>query len=222
VEKKAVLFDFDGVAIKSMEQHYEAWAQAFRDRNVEIERKIFYLQEGQGLRQISKALGEKYGLSKLDLDEIIADKKKYYKKVNRIIFYDGFVELLQTLKIKNIPMGIVTGGNKLRVLPIVQKYYSEYVSALVTFEDTDRGKPYPDPFLRGASLLRIPPEECIVVENAPLGVKAAKRAGMYVIAVETTLSKDYLDEADKVVENFYILREHLENLFNLNVERKVG
>ena len=123
MKKQAVLFDFDGIAIKSMEQHYEAWAQAFRDRNVEIERKIFYLQEGQGLRQISKALGEKYGLSKLDLDEIIANKKKYYKKDNRIIIYDGFVELLQTLKIKNIPMGIVTGGNKLRVLPIVQKYY---------------------------------------------------------------------------------------------------
>ena len=80
MNREAVLFDFDGIAVKSMEQHFEAWSKAFRNKNIEIDRIVFFLQEGQGLGQISEALGEEYGLTKTQLDEIIDDKKKFYNQ----------------------------------------------------------------------------------------------------------------------------------------------
>ena len=73
------------------------------------------------------------------------------------------------------------------------------------------------PFLKGAELLKVPAGSCIVVENAPKGITAAKSAGMYVTAVKTTLTEKYLSEADEVVEDFIELRPQLEKLLAINV-----
>jgi len=210
------LFDFDGIAVKSMEQHFEAWSKAFRKKNIEIDRIVFFLQEGQGLGQLSKALGDEYGLTQTQLGEIIEDKQKYYKQICRIEIYDGFIDLLEILKQNNIPMGIVTGGNRQRVIPIIRDLYKNYIEAVVSVEDTERGKPYPDPFIKGAQMLRIPAENCIVVENAPKGIQAAKKAGMYVTAVKTTLTEEYLFEADEVVTDFFELRPKIEKLLEID------
>ena len=68
-------------------------------------------------------------------------------------------------------------------------------------DDSVRGKPHPDPYLNAATKLGVLPQECLVIENAPLGIKSAKRAGIYCIAICSTLDKSYLSEADKIVEN---------------------
>jgi len=74
---------------------------------------------------------------------------------------------------------------------------------LVTTRDVQRGKPNPDPYLMGAKILGIPPTECVVIEDAPSGVRAGKAAGARVVALRTTASDDELQEAgaDWIVEN---------------------
>jgi sugar-phosphatase len=70
---------------------------------------------------------------------------------------------------------------------------------LVTIDDVKRGKPAPEPYLLAAERLGVTPERCIVIEDAPAGIKGAHAAGMLVIAVATTHTPEELEEADVVV-----------------------
>ena len=85
--------------------------------------------------------------------------------------------------------------------------FLERFQAIVTGEDTTVGKPSPEPYLRGAEKLGVRPEACIVVENAPIGIESAKRAGAYCIALCTTVSREALRQADEIVDSFEALRE---------------
>lgn len=213
--KKAVLFDFDGVTVKSMEQHFEAWSRAFAEKNIVLKRDEFLIQEGQGISTISTVLGKKYGLQDTEIEEVARKKVAYYNTHKRFETYPGSRELFERLSAHKIPMGVVTGGGKARVAPVIENYFPGIFDCLVTVDDTEKGKPYPDPYLKGAQLLKNEPADCIVVENAPLGIKAAERAGMYVIAVETTLDGRFLESADEIVADFAELRELLDLLLGI-------
>ena len=97
---------------------------------------------------------------------------------------------------------MVTGGHKERVYPFIKKYFDGFFSAIVTSDDVENTKPYPEPYLKGLSMLGLHKDETLVIENAPLGIKSAKSAGIQVIAIETTLGKEYLKEADQIVNSF--------------------
>lgn len=199
---QGVLFDFDGVVVKSMEQHFAAWQKAFAEKNIHIKADDFFILEGQGVHIIAYALGKKHGLSESDVEQIIQRKMNYYNQFMRLEFYDYFREMLNHLHDSGIPMGVVTGGNRSRVEKIINQHFNNDFKALVTVDDIERGKPHPDPFLKGAELMGLPPEQCIVVENAPLGIEGAKKAGMTVIAVTTTLHPGHLSQADYIADDF--------------------
>jgi beta-phosphoglucomutase len=106
-------------------------------------------------------------------------------------------------------MAVVTGGMRDRVNEIINNHFRDYFSATVTSDDVKDTKPFPEPYLKGASSLGLAPKDCIVVENAPMGIKAGKQAGMFVIAITTTLKKEYLEEADLIVESFDEVNNYL-------------
>ena len=209
---KGILFDFDGVVIDSMHQHYDAWSKAFAERNISFTKEAFLQLEGQGLPTIAHMLGEPYGLQEKELLDIIEAKARYYYSFEKIKFYDHFLNLLKILQKKKIPMAVVTGGNKDRVEQVINKHLDGFFKAIVTIDDVTNGKPHPEPFLKGAEKLGLKPQECIVVENAPLGIKAAKAAGCKVIAIKTTLSEKFLSQADIIVEDFVDLEGQLKLL----------
>jgi sugar-phosphatase len=72
-------------------------------------------------------------------------------------------------------------------------------AVLITSDLTERGKPHPDPYLAGAAALGADPADCLVIEDAPAGIRAARAAGMTVWAVPTTHTPDELKEADRVL-----------------------
>jgi beta-phosphoglucomutase-like phosphatase (HAD superfamily) len=72
---------------------------------------------------------------------------------------------------------------------------------ILTSEDIENGKPSPDPYLKAQEALNVSPSECLVVENAPLGIASAKSAGMKVVALTSTVSEDYLRDADWIISN---------------------
>lgn len=213
MKRQAVLFDFDGVAVKSMEQHFEAWQKAFAEQGVQISGADFYVLEGQGIRVISRQLGEHYGLNETQIEEVMDRKVNFYNQFMKLEFYDYFFDLLRNLKAQEIPMGIVTGGLRSRVQGIISTHFNGFFNCLVTVDDVERGKPFPDPFLRAAELLNVAPQKCIVVENAPLGIEGAVAAGMTVIAVTTTLPPDLLKQAHYVVHDFREAERIIESLF---------
>src|SRR5947207_1525706 len=96
------------------------------------------------------------------------------------------------------PWGVVTSGGRELAGQRLAAVGFPAPEILVTGDDVERGKPDPEPYLRAASVLGVPAAQCVVVEDAPAGVLAGKRAGMTVLAVTTTHPADALDQADRV------------------------
>ena len=218
MKKKAVLFDFDGVTVKSMEQHFEAWRDAFAEWGVHITPEEFFTLEGQGIDTIAHYLGKKHGLSEEQVEAVKHRKVSYYNQFMRLEFYDHFHEMVDRLHRNGVPMAVVTGGDRDRVQKIVDEHFDHYFSAVVTIDDVERGKPHPDPFLKAAQMLRVAPEECIVVENAPMGIQGAKAANMTVIAITTTLDPSYLKQADYIASDFYEVEKYLHELLGIQAQ----
>lgn len=212
MEYKAVLFDFDGVVVDSMHQHYQAWSKTFAEHNIRFSKHEFFQLEGQGAHTIAAILGERYGLNKDAAINLVTQKVKFYYQDVSIKFYDHIFELLSLLKEQNIPMCVVTGGYRKRVEEVVNMHFKDTFKHIISIDDVTHGKPHPEPFLKGAAKLGFSGEECIVVENAPLGIQAAKAAGCTVLAVETTLNSADLQQADYVYPNFKTLISKMEAL----------
>ncbi len=209
MDVKGVLFDLDGVLVKSMEQHLEAWQYAFKEWDAEIRPEHFYQLEGRGVKSVVEELVKRFGLDP-SLQPILMEKKiKYYNSIFKPEFYDGLFDLLDFLKEQKIPIAVVTGGDRDRVRKLLDTYFKDYFSGVVSSDDVENTKPYPEPYLKGSEILNLKPEECIVVENAPLGVRAGKQAGMFVIGVTTTVTPDILHEADIIVKDMYELRQNI-------------
>ena len=212
MSKKGILFDFDGVVVKSMEQHFNAWQKAFAEKGVRITPDEFFILEGQGIKRISYLIGRQHGLGEQAIEEVMDRKLNYYNRIMTVEFYDHFSEALDFLKKRKIPLGVVTGGLHSRVDKIVKQYFDGIFNCLVTVEDVKRGKPFPDPFLKGARMLGLAPEVCVVVENAPMGIEGALKAGMTVVAVTTTLKPEQLKAAHFVAADFVEVRKILQRL----------
>lgn len=200
--KKGILFDFDGVLAETMEDFYRAWNVAFEEYGYSIDRQEFFLLEGMRVNEIATIFCKKAGISEDKIEDILAKKESFYSKNHSFRFYPGVENLISNLNKSEIPLGIVTSGMKDRLLKTVRADFLSSFKTIVSNETGGRGKPYPDPYLRGAADLMLNPKECIVVENAPSGIKAAKSAGASCIAICSTLSREYLVGADDVIVSF--------------------
>ncbi|MFA5991395.1 MAG: HAD family phosphatase [Candidatus Doudnabacteria bacterium] len=124
---------------------------------------------------------------------------------NDIKFIDGFVDFFNA-QVKNIYKTAIGTAIKKELMTLVEKklpireFFGKDVYHI--YDVGNISKPNPDIFLYTAKQLGVAPEECVVIEDAPNGIKAAKRAGMKCIALTTTFHKDKLTEADIIVEHF--------------------
>jgi beta-phosphoglucomutase len=193
------MFDLDGVIIKSMEQHLQAWRYAFNSHGIKVKKHDFYMLEGRGVKAVVHDLTERYGLDLKLAPSIMQAKIDYYNRNYKAEFYDGLFELLSYLDENGIRMAIVTGGSKDRVQRLVQDHLNGFFTVTVTSDDVENTKPYAEPYQKAAKLLDLEPDECLVIENAPLGIQSGKNAGMKVLAVQTTLNRKYLKQADYIV-----------------------
>lgn len=201
---KAVLFDFDGVIADTILYHVQAWQIAFADYGVNIVPDDIYYREGKIANLIAPLLAESKGLqlSKTELQKIVDKKREAYQKVSKAKVYPEVRELIVKLKERGIKLGLVTGSIIKNMLVVADQEFLNQFGAIVTGDSVRNNKPHPEPFLTGAEKLNVDPKNCIVIENAPLGIQAAKTAGMFCVAVQTTIKdKNVLKEADLIIEN---------------------
>ncbi len=211
---KAILFDFDGVIVKSMEDHYEGWRRALAEYGIDMSPEELYVLEGQGVEAVASQLSRKYNLSLEETQNLIQKKIFYYDQVKKIQFYPHLIDVLEWAKQRDLKLAVVTGGDRKRVEDTLDSYgLLGYFDAIVTADDVEYTKPSPEPYLHAAQQLGVAPNDCIVIENAPLGIRSAKNAGMYCIAITTTLSASYLKEADVVVNDFQEVLEVLKKIY---------
>ena len=213
---KAVIFDMDGVLVDSMKYHIKSWIKSFWVYGIPVTEEEIALMEGSNSLEIIEHFSKKYKvkLTKKDKEKLYSIKTHEFDRGFRFRVYPHAYKLLDLLKRKGIHRALVTGGNKKLVGKIIRKEFKGYFEAVVTGDDTKKAKPHPEPYLRGLKKLGFKPSEVIVVENAPLGIKSAKRAKIKNLALCTTLDRKYLRESNKIFSNHKELLKYFEKLLN--------
>jgi len=201
-EIKGILFDFDGTLAKTMEDHYAAWKNTLLPLGIKLQPEEYFPFEGMTVHRIAQKVCEDYGLSFSLSTDLIKKKEEYYLRNNSFSFYPGVEEMIIFFKKEGFKLGIVTAGLLDRIKKTVSEDFLALFEVIITGDQTKEGKPSPEPYLKGLDRLGLGPEQCIVIENAPLGIKAAKAAGTYCIAIVSTVERQELMEADEIIDSF--------------------
>ena len=212
MRKKLVLFDLDGTLIKSMDLHYLSWKQVLSEFNVKLNKKKYFPLEGMALNLIAKYFLDinKIQYNNKIINNIVQNKKKIFiKKVKNIKLYPGVRDTLCKISKAKMSIGLVTSSHKIQVKKSLPKDILSFFDVIVTGDMVKKNKPHPDPYLFAAKLFRISPNNCIVIENSPLGIISAKKAKMKCIAITNTNDQKTLNKAD-----YFIKR--LSQLFNVS------
>lgn len=209
---KAIIFDVDGVLVDSMRFQADAWVKTFKEVGINITREDIYELEGSNNKRLIKSIFEKAGKEPEPWHlEQLPEKKRETLEFDRIKPYEGILDCLKVLK-RHFKLALVSGSHNDTVNKIVDKYFSNYFDVIITGSDLERGKPDPDPYLKALEKLDLTKNECIVIENAPLGITAAKRAGLYCVAVASMLEPEKIEHADLVLEDHAALFKYLKSL----------
>ncbi|MDP8262018.1 MAG: HAD family phosphatase [Candidatus Ancaeobacter aquaticus] len=202
-EYKAVIFDMDGVIVDSMPYHFLAWYEALRPIGVRISSFDVYMREGERWQKTVLELLEREHIKITDklTKKIHRDREQIFKRIYKRFIFQGSFELLECLNKKEYSLGLVTGTPTKEVKKILPKKIRDIFKCIVAGDSVVNGKPHPEPYLRAAEILGVTPSECIVIENAPLGIRSAQQAGMVCVAVTTSLPREYVKNADHIVDS---------------------
>jgi beta-phosphoglucomutase len=198
---RGVLFDLDGVIVNTLHYHYLAWNHMFERLGGHVQEHTVLLHEGRASREILPILMKEAGVSIPEdrQNAFIEEKRAYYRSIVHIQYYPGAFEVIDALKVRGYKIALVTAcaqKNMEHSLDVTQQKHFDFI---ITGDAVPRAKPFPDPYLTAARQINVSPSDCVVVENAPLGIEAAKNAGMYCVAIETTLGKEFLQSADCIL-----------------------
>lgn len=216
MNRTAVIFDLDGVLIDSMPFHFQAWRQAFGEFDITVTQGEIYEREGEKRETTARELYTKHAGKEPTanlIKSIIHSKDKVYSSIFRVQFIHGALELLGLLNSNKVKLGLVTGTTSLDDLFLQHKSFLRIFDAIVDGDEPERGKPAPHPYLLAVRKLGLLPQNCYVVENAPLGIRAAAAAHLTCLVVRgpSPLSDEILKDAGarSVYENIEQLGDDL-------------
>jgi len=214
---KAVIWDMDGVIADTAPYHLKAWQETFQKRGVKFTEEDFRHHFGQRNDTITRAtLGE--GISPNEIDVIASEKEENYRQRVRhnIKPLPGAVKLIKSLKEHGFGVALASSAPVENIQLIMQGLgIEDYFQAIVSGRAVKEGKPSPQGFLLAAQKLGVEPGNCVVIEDAPAGITAAKRAGMHCLAVTNTHPRNHLMEADLIVDTLETVSiNELEELIN--------
>jgi beta-phosphoglucomutase len=204
-EQLAVIFDMDGVLVDSYQAHYQSWQKAAASIGRSMNREEFDATFGRTSREIIAALWRDAVSSEEDIARLDARKEAAYREILAADFppMPGITELLQSLHAAGFALAIGSSGPPENVALVLDRLGGRALfGTVVDGMDVTRGKPDPQVFLLAAERLGVPSKRCAVVEDAPLGIAAAKAAGMAGVGlVSTGRTREDLAAADLVVDS---------------------
>jgi beta-phosphoglucomutase len=200
LKTKAVIFDMDGVITNTMPDHCRAWQAALKEEGIHATREDVYSREGQrgltSVREMFEERGRVY--CQKSARRILAKKEKIFKKITRNRFISGSRTFIKQLFKGGFGLAIVTGTSRHEMERILPESLYRCFQVSVTGCEVKEGKPDPEPYLTAIKRMDIVKKDAVVIENAPFGIRSAKAAGLYVLALETSLTRKHLKEADGV------------------------
>lgn len=191
----------DGVIIDSMPYHFIAWYEALRPFGVRVSCFDVFAREGERWDKTLKELLKQFNIkpSQAILKKIFLDRQKIFRKYFKRFIFKGVEDFLICLRKQGYSIGLATGTPTYEIKKILPQRIRNLFNCVIAGNQVQNGKPHPETYLKAANALGLRPAQCLVVENAPLGIEAAKRAGMFCVAVTTSLPKGYLKQADMIV-----------------------
>lgn len=208
---KAIIFDMDGTVIYSEHLWYAAALDLLDDYEVSLtqqEKNALYNEiVGKTTEESCRILKEMAHLTD-NLDIVIEKALKHtLKRLEEVVFVDGFLSFYEQLTAENIPIAIATNADSVstqricEILPL-KKLFNNHI---YTASDVIHGKPCPDVYLLAAQKLGIEPTACIAIEDSDHGLKAAKDAGMFCIGINTLKQPERLATADMIINTYHDL-----------------
>jgi len=201
MSKWGAVFDWDGVIVDSAAQHEESWERLARENQLRLPENHF--KQGFGMKNqyiIPNIL--KWTDQPEEIERLSLRKEELYREIikeNGIEPLPGVHEFFGWLRENGIPRVVGSSTHRKNIeVSLKTMGMEDDFTDLVTAEDVSHGKPDPEVFLKGAEKIGMPPERCVVFEDAQVGIKAGKAGGMRVIALETTHPADTLQEADLI------------------------
>ena len=209
---RAYFFDMDGVLFDSMPNHAIAWEEVMKKHNLPFTAYDCYVNEGRtGESVIREAMwnARNRDATPDEIEQIYTEKSNYFTMLEQQAggctpTVEGVSDVLRYVESCGNQIWVVTGSgmrtlldNLNNVLPAVFQR-----DRMITAFDVVHGKPDPEPYLKAWERSGLPKEQCVVIENAPLGIRSGKAAGLTVFAVNTgILTREDLSQADQVFDN---------------------
>ncbi len=201
--KKTILWDMDGVISDSYSFHLAAWQETFAKKGIQFTEADFTRLFGaRNDFIIGYVLGKE--VSERDVKIMVQEKEDAFrqKATGCIKPFPGAVRLLNALRKGGFRLGLVTSAPRENIdLALGELGLAGVFNCIVFGQEVAESKPNPQIYLLAAKKLQATPDDCTVIEDSPLGVKAAKTAGMKCLAVTNTHRRENLREADTVVDS---------------------
>ena len=205
---RAVIFDLDGVLVDTGWAHRQSWLDLAEREGFDMPEEFFRSTFGMQSPEVLKALlGPNQTTEKIK--KMAEWKESRYREIiaDELTPASGVKSLLEDLKDHDFLMAVGSSTPRVNVEFLIERLgIKEFFNSYVCEEDTTKGKPAPDTFLKAAEKLSLRPNRCVVVEDAVQGIEAGKAAGMPVVAVTTTRNREDLVGADIIVDSLTELK----------------
>ena len=188
---KAVLFDMDGVLYDSMPSHAVAWQQSMASFGIQMTAADAYATEGaRGVDTIRMMVRRQQGrdISEAEAQQMYDEKTRIFHSLPESPVMSGVLSLMEQISAGGLQCGVVTGSGQRPLIQRILRDFGAFVDEahITTAYDVKQGKPHPAPYLTGLRKAGgLQPWEAIVVENAPLGIRAGVAAKIFTIGVNT-------------------------------------
>jgi mannitol-1-/sugar-/sorbitol-6-phosphatase len=195
----AILFDLDGVLVDSTGSVGRQWGIWARERGID-EEKVLAIAHGVRALEVIRTVAPHLDAEK----EVRSLENREAADHDGVAVMPGAVDL-----VRSIPDGrwcVVTSGSRLLATARLQLAGIPVPKVMITADDVANGKPHPEPYLKGAQQLGVNPNDCLVIEDAPAGIRSAHANGMKVIALASTYPASVLGEADAVVQKLSLVQ----------------
>ncbi len=205
---QAIIWDLDGVIVDSSEQHRLSWQQLAAETGVTFTDEDFWKTFGRSNAAIIP-LHWGAGLSAEEIAALADRKEVYFRELlkGHLHALPGSLELMQAARAAGLKQSLASSAPMDNIMVISEGLGLErWLDAFVSGDKLPRGKPAPDIFLLAAERLGVAPAHCIVIEDAPAGVAAARAAGMRCLAVTNSHPAASLADANRVVDSLAEVR----------------
>jgi HAD superfamily hydrolase (TIGR01509 family)/HAD superfamily hydrolase (TIGR01549 family) len=196
---RAIIFDMDGVVLASPPMHLASWQQALAPLGIELTAEELFPLEGTPTELTAQRLTERFlgqACSEMEARRLAAQKRALFREQFNPSLVPGVGPLLHDLRGRGYRLGLVTGSARSVVNEsLAPTGVTGFFEVVVAGDQVTCGKPDPEPYRTAAAQLGLPVGDCLAVENAPLGIRSARAAGMACVALETTLGADQLSAA---------------------------